>query len=138
MSGRSDDKVREIADAMSGRGRLSHSRLYWWMWDHFVELHGAQPGRADWKSVTRELSRLGFTGRNRAPLKSENVRKTWARVVRDRQRLPQSSKLAPVESTVPARHDAPVKASSSTGRKDFLERMSVGSKLPDPINPKKE
>ena len=78
--------VKRIAEAISGRGRLGRSPLYWWMWDHFDQLWKERQGRADWISVTKELTKLAFTNRDGSPLKPENVRKAWSRVVADRKR----------------------------------------------------
>src|ERR1700722_9099398 len=76
-------KTEAIA-ALSGRGRRGHSPLYLWLWDHCAEVQQARIGRADWISATEELAALGLTNRDGSPLKPENVRKTWQRVVRDR------------------------------------------------------
>jgi hypothetical protein len=87
--------VSQIAAAISGRGRYGHSPLYWWMWDHFDQLQKERHGRADWKSATEEFVKLGFTNRDKTELKRENVRKTWERVVRDRDKLPAKPPPAP-------------------------------------------
>jgi hypothetical protein len=87
MSVKPQINVSEIAEAISGRGRMGHSPLYWWMWDHFEALKLERQGRADWISVTEEFSKLGFTNRDKTPLKRENVRKTWERVVRDKEKI---------------------------------------------------
>lgn len=88
MTRRPRGPVAQIAAALSGRGRRGHSELYWWMWDHYDQLQGERErqgrGRADWVTATEQFMQLGLTGRDSAPLKPENVRKTWERVVRDK------------------------------------------------------
>ena len=76
-------QVADIAAALSGRGRHGHSALYWWIWDHYDELAKHRQGRADWISATEGFAGLGLTNKDGSPLKRENVRKTWERVVRD-------------------------------------------------------
>jgi hypothetical protein len=100
MTTKSKATIREIANALTGRGRLSHSPLYWWMWDHFDQLQKERQGRADWISATEEFAKLGFSGRDKTPLKRDNVRKTWERVVRDRKA--RGRKPAPASSTAAA------------------------------------
>ena len=75
--------VADVAAALSGRGRHGRSPLYWWIWDNYADLNRERQGRADWISVTEELTKLGLTNRDGSSLRRENVRKTWERVVRD-------------------------------------------------------
>jgi len=113
--------VRQIAEAISGRGRLGHSPLYWWMWDQFDQLWKERQGRADWISVTKELTKLEFTNRDGTPLKPENARKTWSRVVADHKRLPPAA-VSPAQPvgptippTVPARSAMPAPPTTMSG-----------------------
>lgn len=130
--------IKPVIDAIRGRGPLSHSTLYWWMWDHFDDIQPARSGRPDWVTATLEFSNMGFTGRNGEPLSKENVRKTWTRVVRDKMRAQEkaasSPPAAPSEPAVrmfpvsPAKPDTQDKADPQqpTDKPDTLEDFKRG------------
>jgi hypothetical protein len=87
MAKRPRTAVAEIAAAIQGRGKLGHSAVYWWMWDHYDEIENGRHGRSDWLTVTAALTRIGIKNRDGSALKPENVRKTYGRVARDKERL---------------------------------------------------
>jgi hypothetical protein len=93
-------QVADIAAALSGRGRHGHSALYWWIWDHYDELAKHRQGRADWISATEGFAGLGLTNKDGSPLKRENVRKTWERVVRDVRKAAAASPPSPMPPPV--------------------------------------
>lgn len=99
--------VAEIAAAIQGRGKLGHSELYWWMWDHYDQIRNGRHGRADWVTVTENLAKLGLKNKDGSALKVENVRKTYGRVVRDKDAFPPPPK-APTKPQ-PARTAPPVR-----------------------------
>ena len=117
-------QVADIAAALSGRGRHGHSALYWWIWDHYDELAKHRQGRADWISATEGFAGLGLTNKDGSPLKRENVRKTWERVVRDVRKAaavsPPSPMPQPVRPIQPA--VTPVVQTSREGTADERRR----------------
>jgi hypothetical protein len=119
-------QVADIAAALSGRGRHGHSALYWWIWDHYDELAKHRQGRADWISATEGFAGLGLTNKDGSPLKRENVRKTWERVVRDVRKAtavsPPPPTPPPVRPIQPA--VAPVVQTSREGTADERRRNS--------------
>jgi hypothetical protein len=119
-------QVADIAAALSGRGRHGHSALYWWIWDHYDELAKHRQGRADWISATEGFAGLGLTNKDGSPLKRENVRKTWERVVRDVRKAaavsPPSPMPPPVRPIQPA--VTPVVQTSREGTADERRRTS--------------
>ena len=94
--------VAEIMAALSGRGRRTHSALYWWLADRHDALTRERHGRADWVSATEEFTKLGLTNMDGSPLKPANVRKTWERVCRD-----QAGKKPPALAPKAAHQTAP-------------------------------
>ena len=82
--------LADISQAVRGRARESRSDLYWWIDDHFEQLQGdlPKPGakrlRPNWTVITERLNILGLRDTKGQPLKSDNVRKIWTRVARDR------------------------------------------------------
>ena len=119
-------QVADIAAALSGRGRHGHSALYWWIWDHYDELAKHRQGRADWISATEGFAGLGLTNKDGSPLKRENVRKTWERVVRDVRKAtavsPPPPTPPPVRPIQPA--VAPVVQTSREGTADERRRSN--------------
>lgn len=88
--------VSEIAAAMSGRSTRGRSALYRWLAGHFDQIQPDRAARPDWVAVTERLTGLGIVNGDGSPLRPENVRKTWARVVRDYgSAAPQQRKAAP-------------------------------------------
>ena len=98
-------QVQQVAASMNGQTRRDKSELYRWMWQHYDQLQKERQGRPDWIGATEKLTRLGITGRSGIPLKPQNVRKVWERVVRDRSAIAKSTR--PVISVPPARSPPP-------------------------------
>jgi hypothetical protein len=96
--------VNEVAASLSGKTRRSNSELYRWMQEHYDQLQAGREGRPDWIGATEQLSSLGMTGRNGTPLRPNNVRKVWGRVVRDRLA---AAKPIPAAAPVPLPKPAP-------------------------------
>jgi hypothetical protein len=84
-------QVTHIAAADNGQNRRGRSPLYKWVWEHFDQLSQVRQGRADWIAATEQLSALGLTGTGGAPLKPDNVRKVWERVMRNRRAVAASA-----------------------------------------------
>jgi hypothetical protein len=97
--------VAQIADAVNGQNGRGRSTLYKWLWDHFDQMSRDRRGRADWIAATEQLSTLGLTGKGGVPLKPDNVRKVWERVVRNRRATAASP--PPGMSILPARPPPP-------------------------------
>jgi hypothetical protein len=93
--------VAQIAAAVNGQNGRGRSTLYKWLWDHFDQISRDRRGRADWIAATEQLSTLGLTGKGEVPLKPDNVRKVWERVVRNRRATAASP--PPAKSILPAR-----------------------------------
>jgi len=81
--------LEKIALALSGSGVHGRSALYRWLWDHYDQIYRQREGRPNWVSVTDEMNKLNVAGPGQPPLKPDNVRKTWKRVVRDRGKPPE-------------------------------------------------
>jgi hypothetical protein len=97
--------VKQVAASLSGKTRRSNSELYRWLWEHYEQLETVREGRPDWIGASEQLTGLGLTGRNGTPLRPDNVRRVWARVVRDRLGLarsaPSPTPVFPAESAPP-------------------------------------
>jgi hypothetical protein len=106
--------VTHIAASVNGQIRRGRSSLYKWMWEHFDQLSQDRQGRADWITATEQLSALGLTGPGGAPLKPDNVRKVWGRVVQNRRALarsaPSPTSVFPAESAPPPLPSPPITA----------------------------
>jgi len=95
--------VNQVAASLSGKTRRSNSELYRWLWEHYDQLRAGREGRPDWIGASEQLSSLGMTGRNGIPLKPDNVRRVWARVVRDRLAVGKSTpSAAPMPPPMPS------------------------------------
>ena len=95
--------VNEVAASLSGKTRRSNSELYRWMQEHYDQLQTAREGRPDWIGATEQLTSLGMTDRNGGPLRPDNVRRVWGRVVRDRRAIAKPiPAAAPVSLPKPA------------------------------------
>ena len=93
--------VTHISASITGQNRRGRSSLYKWMWEHFDQLSQHRHGRPDWIAATEQLSALGLTGKGGVPLKPDNVRKVWERVVHNHHTTATSA--APAKSILPAR-----------------------------------
>jgi hypothetical protein len=81
------------------RGSRARSALYRWLWDNFEPLQQARKasqGVTDWVGVTLELNHIGLRNRDGKLLKPESVRRTFARVERDRARQTPPPTAAPL------------------------------------------
>jgi hypothetical protein len=106
--------VKQVADSLSGKTRSSNSELYRWLWEHYGQLQAGREGRPDWIGASEQLSGLGMAGRNGIPLKPDNVRRVWARVVRDRLAVAKSTpSAAPMPPPKPAPPALPSPTSSA-------------------------
>jgi len=98
--------VKQVAASLSGKTRRSNSELYRWLWEHYEQLQTVREGRPDWIGASELLTGLGLTGRNGTPLRPDNVRRVWARVVRDRLALaksaPSVTSIFPDKSPLPS------------------------------------
>jgi hypothetical protein len=109
-------QVTHIAASVNGRNRRGRSSLYKWVWEHFDQLSQDRQGRADWIAATEQLSALGLTGTGGAPLKPDNVRKVWERVMRNRRAIAAST--PPAMSLPPAMPPPPPRPSPSFASPD--------------------
>ena len=103
--------VMHIAASVNGQIRRGRSSLYKWVWEHLDQLSQDRQGRADWIQATEQLSALGLTGAGGAPLKPDNVRKVWERVMRNRRAIAAST--PPAMSLPPAMRPPPPRPSPS-------------------------
>jgi hypothetical protein len=110
-------QITHIAASVNGQNRRGRSSLYKWVWEHFDQLSHDRQGRADWIAATEQLSALGLTGTGGAPLKPDNVRKVWERVMRNRRAIaastPPAMSLPPAISLPPAMPAPPPRPSPS-------------------------
>jgi hypothetical protein len=84
--------IKDIAEAFTTGGRTS---LYAWLYEHIDELPAYRRRNVDWGKVTRTLSALGLKGRNPdKPLNENLVRKTYHRVLADREATGRTSPAA--------------------------------------------
>lgn len=129
-----DPAVAQIAEAI---GRGGHSKLYRWLWDNHAEIERSRTGRADWISATAALNKIGFTNRDKTALKPENVRKIWARVVRDRAKAAaekksrtQSPTTAPAHAVQPVQQRSTEQPPRAPDQDGGLERVmaAMGAK----------
>lgn len=133
--------ANQAIDAIRGRGPLSHTKLYWWMWENFDVIQPTKTGRADWVTATEELSKLGFAGRKGVPLNRDNVRKTWERVVRDKAKEPKSAVAAaplsqpPYEVPSVPRERKPLMMTPARPLMPVDAAQDDGSALPKPLGP---
>lgn len=128
----------QAIDAIRGRGPLSHTKLYWWMWENFDVIQPTKTGRADWVTATEELSKLGFTGRKGVTLNRDNVRKTWERVVRDKEKLARPtlpSISAGVDVSAAPRERKPLMMTPAKPLQPGEVPQDDGSALPKPLGP---
>jgi hypothetical protein len=96
--------VNQVAASLSGKARRSNSELYRWMWEYYDQLQTGREGRPDWVGATEQLTCLGMTDRNGGPLRPDNVRRVWGRVVRDRRAI---AKSIPAPTPMPQPKPAP-------------------------------
>jgi hypothetical protein len=96
--------VNQVAASLSGKTRRSNSELYRWMWEYYDQLQTGREGRPDWLGATEQLTSLGMTDRNGGPLRPDNVRRVWGRVVRDRRAI---AKSTPAPTPIPQPKPAP-------------------------------
>lgn len=92
--------IKDIAEAFTTGGRTS---LYAWLYEHIDELPAYRRRNVDWVKVTRTLSALGLKGRNPdKPLNENLVRKTYHRVLADREAAGRVSPAAQQPTSTPA------------------------------------
>jgi hypothetical protein len=117
--------LKQVAASLSGKTRRSNSELYRWLWEHYDQLQTVREGRPDWIGASEQLAGFGMTGRNGIPLKPDNVRRVWARVVRDRIA---SAKSTPADPPMPPARPPPLSSPSFAAEPVAFEFRTLRNK----------